>query len=246
MVIRATDVQNNFGKYLKLAEYEDVVITKNGRKIATLSSYKPNDDYSIVNESTPEYAHANIKVTYEEFLQITEESDKRYELIDGELYLLSSPSYAHQKAVTTLLTKFVTWFTGNKCEALTAPFDVTLQKSESNICVVQPDILVICDHDKINQKGRYKGTPTLVVEVLSESTRSKDFVKKLDLYFKTGVKEYWIVNTREKELFIYYFEDDIMKEIKSYKGNETAQSINFKGLSVDLPSIFTDVIDYDA
>lgn len=238
MVITATEIQNNFGKYLKLSEYEDVIITKNGKRIASLSAYKPDDGSSIINESTPEYAHAGIRVTYEEFLEITEESEKRYELIDGELYILSSPLYPHQKAVTCLLTVFVSWFTGKKCEALTAPFYVTLQKSESNICVVQPDILVICDHDNIDGKGRYKGTPTLVVEVLSDSTRSKDFLKKTDLYMRTGVKEYWIVNTKEKEIFIYSFKDNDVEEVKSYKSGEKAESRVFKGLIVELSKVF--------
>jgi prevent-host-death family protein len=243
MVITTTEIQNNFGKYLKLSEYEDVIITKNGRKIARLTPYKPDDGSSLINESTPEYAHAEIKVSYEEFLQITEESEKRYELIDGEIYILSSPSYPHQKAVGIIYNSFVTWFKGKKCEPLVSPFDVTLHKSESNICVVQPDILVICDHENIDGKGRYKGTPTLVVEVLSDSTRSKDFLKKTDLYMRTDVKEYWVVNNKDKEILIYTFKDYGYKEygvenVKAYRENEKAESVTFKGLTVDLTNVF--------
>lgn len=72
---------------------------------------------------------------------------------------------------------------GKDCEPLTAPFDVTLFKEgkAKNINVVQPDILVICDREKIDKNGKYQGIPALVVEVLSESTRSRDMIKKLDL-----------------------------------------------------------------
>lgn len=73
---------------------------------------------------------------------------------------------------------------------LTSPFDVTFTKEADNIAVVQPDIIIICDKDNLDDKGRYKGTPTLVVEVLSPSTRSKDMLTKLALYKQCGVSEY--------------------------------------------------------
>lgn len=240
MIVTTTEVQSNFGKYLKLIENEDVIITKNGKKIARLVSYdEVITDYNYtLREGVSDYTASRTKATYEEFLRISEESENRYEYIDGEIYLLASPFYAHQKAVREILCEFTIWFRGKRCEPLDSPFDVTLFRENKNINVVQPDILVICDKENLSKKGKYDGTPTLVVEVLSESTRSKDHIKKLDLYMSTGVQEYWIVNTRSKEILIYTFKDFEIDEMLTFKGNERVQSVVFNGLGIELPHVF--------
>jgi Uma2 family endonuclease len=239
MIVTATEVQNSFGKYLKLLEKEDVIITRNGKKIARLSVYRDWEDGCALREGCAEYSHAGMKVSYEEFLKISEESENRYEYIDGEIYLLASPFYAHQKAVREILSEFTSWFRGKECEPLASPFDVTLFKSDKNINVVQPDILVFCDRENIDEKGRYKGTPALVAEVLSESTRSKDMVKKLDLYMLSGVKEYWVVNTASQEVYIYVFKDSNIEEILTFKRGQKVESVTFNGLCIELDRIFT-------
>lgn len=241
MIITTTDIQNNFGKYLKLSELEDVVITRNGKKVARLAKYTEEDDkLNTVCESSATYAEsANpMKVTYEQYLKITEESDNRYEYINGELYLLASPLYPHQKAIGDIFFAMSSWFKKKKCIPLMSPFDVTLFKSESNINVVQPDILVICDKASIDEKGKYQGTPTLVLEVLSDSTKSKDMIIKSDLYMNSGVKEYWIVNTSSKEVFVYNFINKKVDSMSHYGQNELAKSNAFPGLIVDLKEIF--------
>ena len=130
-----------------------------------------------MHEEAEEYTYDNVqKMSYEEFIELTEDSEGRYEYIDGEIYLLASPSYDHQRIIVEILSVMYTYFKGKKCRPLTAPFDVTLIKnSEKN--VVQPDIVVICDTENINEKGRYHGIPALVVEVLSETTKKKDMLK---------------------------------------------------------------------
>lgn len=238
MIIPTTEIQNNFGKYLKIAEYEDVIITKNGRKIVKLTQYNQENDRYLLREAPAGYTAANAKVSYEEFLKIVEKSENRYELIDGELYYLASPLYPHQKAVKEIFGEFINWFRDKNCEPLVSPFDVTLVKSEKNICVVQPDILVICDRDKIDHEGKYNGVPSLVVEVLSESTSGKDNVAKLDLYMKTGVSEYWLVNTESKEIYIYVFKDKSIKHIFSFNQDKRAESMAFSGLVVELHRVF--------
>ena len=137
------------------------------------------------------------------------------------------------------------WLRGKKCRPITSPFDITLVKSNSKSDdksdgknVVQPDILVICDTENINEKGRYTGIPTLVIEVLSRTTRSKDMLKKLDLYMQSGVQEYWIVNTVDKEIYLYYFEKYDIMEYRTYRENETLRSEVFKGLEFNLADIF--------
>ena len=238
MIISTTDIQNNFGRFLNLAQYEDVIITKNGKKIARLSIFKEEEDEWVFRESSPEYAATHEKVSYEEYLKLTEENENRYELINGEMYFLASPFYPHQKAVKEIFGDFINFFRDKKCEPLAAPFDVTLFKSEKNICVVQPDILVICDKEKIDIKGRYSGVPSLVVEVLSESTSSKDNVTKLELYMSTGVQEYWLVNTETREIYIYVFSDKRIRHILSFTETMRAESSCFHGLGVDLQRVF--------
>jgi prevent-host-death family protein len=243
VLVSTTEIQNSFGKYLKLSQCEEIIITKNGKKVAKLISYQANEERDpwIPNESSPTYAPNGIRLTYEEFLKLTEESENRYEYIDGELYLLASPFYPHQKAVKEIFGHFIMWFQGKECEPLVSPFDVTLFRleKEEKINVVQPDILVICDHDKIDEKGRYKGTPTLVVEVLSDSTKSKDLIKKLDLYQESGIKEYWVVNPSASEIYIYTFINDTIDKLRTFKGDEKAESIIFPGLAVELRQVFS-------
>jgi prevent-host-death family protein len=236
MIITSTEAQNNFGKYLRLVEEEDIVITKNGKKVARLVKFYENAD-SMIREGSSAYSHEGMRVTYEEFLKIARESENRYEYIDGQIYLLASPKFRHQRTVLELSVRFSSWFKDKACQPLTAPFDVTLYK-EGKPNVVQPDLLVICDQDKINEDGTYTGTPTLVVEVLSESTRSKDLVIKLKLYMQSGVEEYWAVNPFSEEISIYRFAEREIEKVKTFKKGEQAGSFRFPGLAVVVDEIF--------
>ncbi len=236
MIVNSTEVQNNFGKYLGLAEQEDIIITRNGNKVARLVKYFNNDNY-IIHEGSSAYSHEGMKVTYEEFLKISRESENRYEYIDGQIYLLASPKVKHQKIIMALSSNFFSWFQGKNCIPLTSPLDVTLYKhDEPN--VVQPDLLVICDEENIEENDTYRGTPALIVEVLSESTRSKDIIKKLELYMSGGVDEYWVVNPFSEEVNIYSFKDREVENMLTYKKKEKAQSSVFKGLEVNLKEVF--------
>lgn len=238
MKVPSTEVQNNFGKYLKIAsELEDVIITRNGYEVAKIV---PCGDRTHVAEESAGYIHHDRwKLSYEEFLKMTENSDLRYEYIDGEVYPLGSPAYKHQLTLSELFGILFNWFKGKKCRPLTAPFNVMLMKSNDNINVVQPDIMVICDTDKIDASGKYKGVPSLVVEVLSRATRSRDMLKKLELYMQTGVKEYWIVDPDKKEFLVYCFEKNDIADHDTYIGDMTAKSKVFQGLEVNLSEIFT-------
>lgn len=242
MIITATDFQNSFGKYLQLCRDKEIVITKNGKKVAKLLPYSEEESLGrwIVSESAPRNRCGGVKVTYEEYLKMTEESENRYEYIDGEIILLASPLYPHQKAIKEIFGEFINWFRGKECEPLVSPFDVVLYRlgDDKKINSVQPDILVICDRETIDEKGKYHGTPTLVVEVLSESTRSKDLVQKLDLYMESDVREYWVVNTASAEILIYLFENHNIDKILTFKGDEQAGSAAFPGLAVELKNVF--------
>lgn len=241
MRVPSTEVQNNFGKYIKIAsELEDVIITRKGKEVAKLVSCE--ERLVFAEEAVNYIVGSNQKMSYEQFLEFTEKTDARYEFIDGEVFLLASPSYAHQTVIGVIFASMFGCFKDKKCRPVTAPFDITLEKSKINICVVQPDIVVICDTDKIDKKGRYKGVPTLAVEVLSLSTKSRDMVRKLDLYMQTGVKEYWIVDAEKKEVYVYSFEkkkgEYIISNYESYTGNAVVRSKVFTGMAINLEEIF--------
>ncbi len=237
MRVASTEVQNNFGKYLNFAAAsEEIIITRNGKDIAKIIPCN-NDD--LVNEENGIYENSDKpKVTYEEFLELTENSDLRYELIDGEVFMLASPSYAHQTAIAEIFNQLYNWFKGKKCRPLTSPFDVTLIKGEDNKNVVQPDIIVICDTETVDEKGKYKGVPTLVVEVLSPSSKKHDMLRKLDLYMKTGIREFWLVDTQKKAIYIYNFENKTIIDYTSFLYNDSVKSTVFKGLEIRLEDVF--------
>jgi len=243
MKVNSTELQNNFGKYLMLAAKEEIIITRNGMEIAKLSAIKDAVSgyvtVSMAKEALTQGGYGGRKASYEEFLELTKETEERYEYIDGEIYLMMSPRTAHQTALTELFGIFYNWFQGKKCTPLVAPYDITLRRNQDNINIVQPDIMVICDlEEKLGSDDYYKGIPTLVVEILSESTRSKDLVKKLDLYMSCHVQEYWIVNPISREVTVYLFADDNISHHVTFKKSETAQSCFFAGLTAELDRIF--------
>ena len=238
MEISSTEAQNNFGRYMKLAQFEEVVVTRNGKKAVIIKPYEESKgDTSIVTENAESYDWKSEKISYEDFLKLAKESENRYEYIDGEVYFLASPSFEHQNIIMEISNVMYNWFKGKKCRPLTAPFDITLTKDD-NKNIVQPDIVVICDTENINERGIYTGIPTLTLEVLSESTRRKDMLKKLDLYLNSGIKEYWIVSPLSKEVYIYCFEEYDIKEYRVYKGVDIARSTTFDGLEIPLKQIF--------
>ncbi len=105
--------------------------------------------------------------------------------------------------------------------------------------VMQPDISVVCDFkNNVNSKGRYMGTPSLTLEILSHSTRSKDMIEKLNTYMLSGVKEYWVVDPRQKKILIYIFKDFTIDEFFTYEKDQVAQSSAFKGLNAEINQVF--------
>jgi Uma2 family endonuclease len=123
-----------------------------------------------------------------------------------------------------------------------APFDVHFWKKDINEPdVMQPGVLIACDVEgNVNEKGKYMGTPTLVVEILSGSTRSKDMITKLDTYRLSGVKEYWIIDQKQEQILIYEFDNREIGSLQIYKTADIAQSQVFAGLSVDATELFSD------
>lgn len=241
MDVTSTDMQNNFGKYLKFAEaHEEIIITRNGKAVATLSALSDGGQ-QLHKENTSAYETERIRVSYKEFLELSEASDQRFELIDGILYNLASPTFQHQHVVHELHGAFYSWFKGKSCTPLTSPFDVTLEKRAGNTCVVQPDLVVICDKDHVDVHGKYLGIPTLVVEVLSPSTRSRDVIQKLDLYRACGIQEYWIVDPMKKQVAVYTFQDAEIADMYYYANtvDSFVTSQVFEGLRLSSSELFS-------
>jgi prevent-host-death family protein len=243
MITNATDLKNNLGKYLRAAAREEIIITSNGRKVARLSAYEDADlsafHDNYLREKAVIYAQYPRKATFEEYLQLTENSEDRFEYIDGEIYMLASPRAVHQQILGDLFGLFFNWFKGKQCKPMLAPFDITLRRFPEDKNMVQPDLMVICDlEDKLDERDYYQGVPTLLVEILSESSRGKDSVKKLDLYMSTGVREYWIVNPFNKEVTLFLFENKDVLKNKTFKNDETIVSYTFEGLEASLKSLF--------
>lgn len=243
MIANSTDVKNNFGKYIRLSYKEDVIITSNGKKIARLTAYdenyKKDDTGWCIREGSMAYELPPRKVAYEEFLEISEESEQRLEYIDGEVYLLSSPTISHQLALGEMHIIFYEWFRGKKCKPALAPFDIKLKRKNGERNMVQPDLMVICDlYENQNENGKYDGVPVLVVEIISEGTRKKDLINKFDLYLSAGVKEYWIVNPINKDVTVYQFEEGEIVNSMTYKGQETVKSYVFEGLGMEVERVF--------
>ncbi|MGB3973650.1 MAG: type II toxin-antitoxin system Phd/YefM family antitoxin [Peptococcia bacterium] len=242
-VVTATEFKTNLGKYLDyVIDNNDVVITKNGKKAARLTPYITDvERYFLVKEKALDYQYGGKKVSYEEFMEIYENSELRMEYINGEIVLLSSPSTHHQQISGDLYVNLRTYFMDKKCQVFYAPFDVHFfKKGFDTPDVMQPDLLVACDLEgSVNEKGRYMGTPTLCIEILSKSTRSKDMVDKLNTYMLSGIREFWIVDPKNKLVILYGFKDCDIDEFITYKSGEILNSYFFEGLKISLDEIFS-------
>ena len=243
MLVNATDLKNNLGRYLREAMREEIIVVSSGHKVARLIAYDEpkSQPSSSLNISEPAEAYAAYprEATYEEFLELTQSSEKRYEFIDGVIYEIASPKTVHQQALGELHYMFASWFRGKPCRPMLAPYDITLHRFAENINVVQPDLMVICDlEEKVNQQGYYMGVPDLVVEILSESTRGKDCIKKMDLYVSTGVREYWIVNPFNEDVTVHRFEEQDLADSRHFRTGDVAESFLFSGLMVPVQALF--------
>ena len=130
---------------------------------------------------------------------------------------------------------------GKKCEVFTAPFDVRIPRKSNNdteiITVLQPDICVICDPAKVEERGCL-GAPDIVIEILSPSNNKKELKYKHEIYEEAGVKEYWVVDAREKGLQIYLLTEGKLLA-SGYKYAEDTVTTNIlPGFSLDLKKLF--------
>lgn len=146
------------------------------------------------------------KQTYTETDYYAIPEDVRAELIDGQIYYQAAPSRAHQEILGDLYYRIKDYLQskGGSCKVYPAPFAVKLHKDRKTI--VEPDISVICDRDKLTDKG-CTGAPDWIIEIVSPGNSSHDYIRKLNLYANSGVREYWIVNPMKKSIYVYHLEE---------------------------------------
>ena len=135
--------------------------------------------------------------------------DIRAEVFDGQIFYMAGPSQDHQ-TISMELSTIINTYIKNKhgsCKVFHAPFDVKL--SDTPLTIVQPDIMVVCDKNKLDGK-RCNGAPDFIIEIVSDSNAADDYIRKLYYYKNYGVREYWIVDPRRKTVTVNYFEEDIL------------------------------------
>lgn len=166
------------------------------------------------------------------------DDEQRWELIDGHPYAMSSPRTAHQLVSVRLTVALYPFFSGNPCQLLTAPMDVKL----SDYDLVQPDLLVVCEPHQL-RRTHVEGPPRLLVEILSESTQRHDRVRKLNLYARSGVSEYWLVTPHPALIEVLHNDGAGFRVAGNYTDRDRLKSPAFPQLSLDLGPIFADLPD---
>ena len=175
-----------------------------------------------------------IKFTYNDYLQLPE--DKRYELIEGEFFMVPSPSWSHQTISASLFRALDSYVRNHKLgEVRYAPLDILL--SEEN--VLQPDLLFISkERPGIITDKNIRGAPDLVVEILSPATAQRDKELKQKLYAKFGVREYWIADPNTKTIEVMSLAEEGFESVGTYQEGTIMESPLLRGLSIEVREIF--------
>jgi Uma2 family endonuclease len=183
----------------------------------------------------------NKQYSYADYLKW--EIKERVELFKGFVRQMSAPSRIHQKLSWNLERQMDIYFESKKCDIYHAPFDVRLTvfdktKDKEILTVVQPDICMICDEKKLDKRGCL-GSPDLIVEIQSPGNTKREMKDKFELYEEAGVREYWIVDSVQNFVLIYYL-NEAGKYIgtKPYSQEEIFNSVIFPELEIDLNKVF--------
>lgn len=183
----------------------------------------------------------NKKYTYGDYLKWPDE--ERWEIIDGVPYDMSpAPSTKHQSVSMELGRQLANYLLGKECQVFAAPFDVRLpqgdEKDEDIENVVQPDLSVVCDLSKLDERG-CKGAPNLVVEIISPSTAKKELNEKFNLYERSGAPEYWVVFPKFNVIVVYSLDDEgKYQKTGDFAADQILTSELFPGLEIKLEDVF--------
>jgi Uma2 family endonuclease len=226
----------------------------NNSKLADLKNKNlPNNQYfyfmekeeikNKVEEPSAEYlpsGQADGCYTYADYL--TWQMDEMVELIKGKIFKqAAAPRVNHQRVAGLIFTRLFLHLEKRQCEAFIAPFDVRLpvksKKNEDINTVVQPDICVVCDSEKIDELGCV-GAPDLVIEILSPGNNKKELQNKYEVFEESGVKEYWIIHPNECTLLIYTLIDGKYIPSKIFTHGDKIASQAVDGFVLDLEEVF--------
>jgi len=207
----------------------------NKKKVTEFMCYRNDKMTELeIKEATPAYKES---YTYADY--ITWDDDIRWELIDGIPYLMGAPNREHQELLGNLYLLFGTFLKGKHCKVFFAPFDVRLNFDTLDNTVVQPDLMIVCDHNKLDKAG-IKGVPEMLVEILSPSTSKHDKTLKYETYRKNGVQEYWILDPKTKTLTVNLLNNGVYIS-HPYTIKDTVPVHTLKGFTINLSEVFEDL-----
>ena len=222
--------ENNNDTSLMTKLVSEYAIYELKRYIEIMDEIEKSPD-SEVKEAQPDY---DMRYTYSDYLKW--DDDIRRELIDGKVYLMAAPNRRHQELSSNLHGQFWAFLEGKSCKVYHAPFDVRLDADTLDDTVVQPDIVIVCDHQILDDAG-CNGVPDMVVEILSPSTAGTDRNTKFNKYLKAGIREYWIIDPEKCSLAV-----NILKDGKyithAYTDKDIAPVHVLKDFSIDLSRVF--------
>ena len=190
-----------------------------------------------VREKAPEYIDATRKLTYQDYLELPGEPGYRYEVLAGELIKEPSPIVVHQRVSRELFLLLIVHFrqADPRGEVFASPLDVTL----GNYTVVQPDILYISGEQRdIIKETRIDGAPLLAIEIISESSRRKDRLRKWQIYEEAGIQHYWLVDPYEKTLECLGLRDGAYILAAAGMDEEIVAHPDFPGLNISLGELW--------
>lgn len=170
---------------------------------------------------------------------------ERVELIEGKIFKMSpAPNISHQNVSLRLTNILYTSLENKKCNLFVAPFDVVLLNKKKSTpekeiyTIVQPDLCIICDEQKLADGKKCVGAPDLIIEILSPGNSKKEMNIKFDLYEEAGVLEYWLVYPEEKGIHIYTLQNGKYIGLKPVAEDQILKSPLFPELEVDLAKVF--------
>ena len=176
---------------------------------------------------------------------LTWDEGERIEIISGEAYMMATPSRLHQEISMELARQLANFLEGKQCRVYPAPFGVRLferdgDRPEDVDTMVEPDISVVCDRNKLDQYG-CKGAPDLIVEILSPSTQRHDQLVKLNLYQRAGVREYWIVDPENETVRVLIrCGDGALHTHEVYQREDVARVNVLEGCFIELSKVFSE------
>lgn len=172
------------------------------------------------------------------------DEDERIEIINGEAFMMATPSSRHQEISMELSRQLANFLEGKRCRVYPAPFGVRLFEqdgdSPENVdTIVEPDISVVCDRNKIDKHG-CKGAPDMVIEILSPSSLRHDRLVKLNLYQRAGVREYWIVDPENRSVQVFTLDGGALKIREDYGPQDVAKVNVLDGYFIELSKVFSE------